>query len=65
MQRIYVSNDGDDRNDGLSDKTPVRSWRRVLMLCKGANEIHLMEDEATRIRLLKEIEEKASLRQTF
>jgi hypothetical protein len=58
MKKIYVSNDGDDRNDGLTDETPVLSWRRVLMLCKSANEVHLMEGDATRLRLLNEIDEK-------
>jgi hypothetical protein len=35
MQTIYVSNHGDDKNDGLTPETPVHSWRRLMTLCKG------------------------------
>ena len=41
--RIYVSTEvGDDKNDGLSDQSPVRSARRVIALCRGDNEIVVM-----------------------
>jgi len=44
MLRIYLSTEiGDDKNDGLSDKSPVRSARRVIALCKGDNEIVITE----------------------
>ena len=43
MLRIYVSTEtGDDKNDGLSDRSPVRSGRRVNALCKGGTEIVIM-----------------------
>jgi hypothetical protein len=35
MQAIYVSNKGDDSNDGLTLQTPIRSWWRLMQLCKG------------------------------
>ena len=43
MLRIYVSTKvGDDKNDGLSDQSPVRSARRATALCLGDNEIVVM-----------------------
>lgn len=55
MQTIYVSNPGDDKNDGLTKETAVRSWRRAKSLCQGHNEFHLMEGDATFLRLNEEI----------
>jgi len=43
MLRIYVSTVvGDDKNDGLSEQSPVRSARRANALCLGNNEIVIM-----------------------
>ena len=39
MQEIFVSVHGDDKNNGLSAKTPVRSLERAKRLCKGGQEI--------------------------
>jgi hypothetical protein len=35
MQTIYVSNKGEDKNDGLTSESPVRSWKRLQVVCKG------------------------------
>jgi hypothetical protein len=55
MQIVYVSNRGDGKNDGLTKESAVHSWQRVKALCKGNNEIHLMEGDSTLIRLNGEI----------
>ena len=34
MQTIYVSNKGEDKNNGLTLETPVLSWKRLQVLCK-------------------------------
>ena len=39
MRKIYVSDSGKDKNDGLSGETPIRSWRRFIQLCEGNDEI--------------------------
>ena len=56
MQQIFVSNSGNDANDGLTRQTPVRSWKRVEGLRKGNNEMFLMEGDSTLMRLKKEID---------
>jgi hypothetical protein len=35
MTRIYISDFGDDRNDGLTKKTAIYSWQRAVKLCDG------------------------------
>jgi hypothetical protein len=57
MQHIFISNSGNDENDGLTRQAPVCSWKRVKALCKGNNEMFLMEGYATLMRLKKEIDE--------
>src|SRR4029079_16137002 len=42
MRKIYVSDNGNDSNDGLSEKTPIRSWQRFITLCEGNDEIIIM-----------------------
>jgi hypothetical protein len=59
MLRIYVSTEtGNDKNDGLSDQSPVRSGRRVIALCKGGNEIVVMGGPAMLRRLSKELKKE-------
>ena len=48
MQTIYVSNKGDDKNNGLTSETPVLSWKRLQVLCKGNQAMFLMEGKGTR-----------------
>ncbi len=42
MRKIYVSDSGNDTNDGCTDKTPIRSWERFIHLCEGNDEIIIM-----------------------
>jgi hypothetical protein len=44
MRKIYVSDRGDDKNDGLTSTTPVRSWQRLIELCEGNDEIIMGAD---------------------
>jgi hypothetical protein len=57
MQTIYVSNKGDDKNKGLTSETPVLSWKRLQVLCKGNQAMFLMEGKATLTRLRYELDE--------
>ena len=54
METIYISDIGDDNNDGLSREKPVRSWRRAMLLRAGHNEMVLIEGNATLRRLTSE-----------
>ena len=56
MQTIYVSNKGDDKNDGLSRQAPVFSWERLCSLCTGDHEMFLMEGADTLTRLGREVQ---------
>jgi hypothetical protein len=47
MTRIYISDDRDDRNDGLSKETAIYSWQRAVKLCDAASETYLMQGGAT------------------
>ena len=37
MTRIYISDDGDDKNDGLTRETAIYSWKREVKLCDGGS----------------------------
>jgi hypothetical protein len=54
METIYISDIGDDNNDGLSREKLVRSWRRAVLLRAGHNEMVLIEGNATLRRLTSE-----------
>ena len=54
MQSIFVSNKGDDANDGRSRESAIKSWKRLLQLSRGGTEWIFMEGPATRARLEKE-----------
>jgi hypothetical protein len=59
MKKIYVSDTGDDENDGLTESTPIRSWLRFINLCEGNDEIIIMGGANTgRMRLIAEIDKK-------
>ena len=62
MQTVFISNVGDDSNYGLTKLTPIRSWNRCTVLCRGFRAILLMEGEATLMRLHKEINQAEDLR---
>ena len=55
MQTIFVSNRGDDNNFGLTKLTPIRSWKRYKLLCRGKRAIFLMEGETRLMRIKDEI----------
>jgi hypothetical protein len=62
MRKIYVSDDGNDKNDGLGEKTPIRSWQRFLQLSEGNEEIIIMGGADTgKMRLIAEIDKKSRL----
>lgn len=64
MRKIYVSDSGNDKNDGLTEKTPIRSWQRFIQLCEGNDEIIIMGDFDTgKMRLIAEIDKKGRLAQ--
>ena len=42
MNRIYISDHGDDKNDGRTRETAIYSWKRAIKLCDGNAEAHLM-----------------------
>jgi hypothetical protein len=58
MNRLYISDYGDDKNDGLTRETPIHSWQRAVKLCDGNRESNLMEGDATLQRLSEEIERR-------
>ena len=47
MRKIYVSDSGNDIGDGLTHKTPIRSWKRFIELCEGNDEIIIMGNADT------------------
>ena len=65
MRKIYVSDNGNDKNDGLTGKTPIRSWQRFIQLCEGNDEIIIMGDaDSGRMRLIAEIHKKGRIAQS-
>ena len=58
MPKIYVSDSGNDENDGSEGK-PIRTWKRYLKLKTGNDEIVILGDSEKVIRRLnKEIKGK-------
>jgi hypothetical protein len=43
---VYISVNGDDKNDGLTPETPVRSIARLEMLKEEGDKVHFMEQGA-------------------
>ena len=57
MRNIYVSDTGKDENDGLTSKTPIRSWARYLKVKSGNDNLVLLGNPETILqRLYTEIE---------
>jgi hypothetical protein len=54
MARIYISEFGSDKNDGLTKQTPIYSWKRARKLSPGHMEISV-DSTSTRKRLMKEL----------
>ena len=64
MKKIYVSDSGNDTSDGLTHKTPIRSWKRFIQLCEGNDEIIIMGNADTgKMRLIAEIDKKGRIAQ--
>ena len=42
MRNIYISDTGKDEQDGLTSKTPIRSWARYLKIKSGNDNLVLM-----------------------
>jgi hypothetical protein len=64
MRKIYVSDNGNDTDDGLTAKTPIRSWQRFIQLCEGNDEIIIMGNGDTgKMRLIAEIDKKGRIAQ--
>jgi hypothetical protein len=57
VQQIFVSNNGDDSEDGLSRETAIKSRKRLMQLSVGNIEWVLMEGKATQERLEMEAAE--------
>ena len=53
MQQVYVSDKGDDKNDGLSTEVPIKSLNRLCVL--WSRELVLMEGRETFNRLVDEM----------
>ena len=51
IEQIFVSNNGDDSEDGLSRETAIKSRKRLMQLSVGDAEWVLMEGKATQERL--------------
>ena len=54
MQQVYVSDKGDDNNDGLSLEAPIKPLKRLCVLWSG-RELVLMEGRETFNRLVDEM----------
>ena len=54
MQQVYVSDKGEDVNDGLSPEAPVKSLKRLCVLW-SCRELVLMEGRETFNRLVDEM----------
>jgi hypothetical protein len=53
MTRIYLSDLGSDKNDGLTKQTPIYSWKRAR---KISSHMEISVDSvSTRKRLMKEL----------
>jgi hypothetical protein len=64
MRKIYVSDSGNDKDDGRTEKTAIRSWQRFIELCEGNDEIIIMGNAATgKMRLIAEIDKKGRIAQ--
>ena len=62
MRKIYVSDSGDDKGDGLTDKQ--QSVQRFIQLYEGNDEIIIMGDGCTgKMRLIAEIDKKGRIAQ--
>jgi hypothetical protein len=65
MRNIYISDTGKDEQDGLTSKTPIRSWERYLKIKSGNDNLVLIGNPETILqRLHAEIEKRDQQRQS-
>jgi len=54
MRKIYITNKGDDKNDGLSRETAVKTWAGAIEARRRGNlgslEIDIADDARERIK---------------
>jgi hypothetical protein len=55
MTRIYISENGSDKNDGLTRGSAIYSWRRARKLPTGHLEINV-DSASARKRLIAEMQ---------
>jgi hypothetical protein len=58
MPTIYVSDSGDDKNDGLSSQTPIYSLKQANKIQGGRNDYSLHFGPRAWKRVQKELSEK-------
>jgi hypothetical protein len=54
MTRIYIGENGSDKNDGLTKRTVIYSWKRAKKIVVGHVEISV-DSASTRMRLMREL----------
>ena len=54
MDELWVSNNGDDKNDGATRNAAIYSLKRLRQLCNVSTELNFT-DEPTRQRIVTEI----------
>jgi hypothetical protein len=52
MRNIYISDTGKDEQDGLTSKTPIRSWARYLKIKSAADNLVLLSNPETILQRL-------------
>ena len=59
MRHVYFSETGDDKNDGLSETTPIYSWQRYMKM-KSRDDCIVILGKTKRVvrRLFAEIEKR-------
>ena len=60
MKLVYVSDNGDDKNDGLSADAAVYSWKRAKKIKGGDNTIEIFIAACAIDRILDEVDEDDS-----
>jgi hypothetical protein len=64
MKAIYITERGDEKNDGLTVETAVYSWKRALQLSENGSEFRIPA-RATMERITAEIEQKNKAAKEF
>jgi hypothetical protein len=55
MRNVYISNSGDDKNDGLTPETAAYSWKRALKIHGGRNDMQMSISPEAFVRIAAEI----------